>query len=215
MKYLFILNDSPYGTQRTYSALRLVRALATDHAKVAIFLLGDGVVSGLRRQSPADASYNVQEMLRMIIGQTVAIAACRTCLEARGIDDQSLVESVQCRTMDDLRDWTEEAEKCWFFSVIPVLQLSSRPRASARVEGPAFTHIREKRHSAVKLNERCYQHAAGPAPLLRLHSRQQVAGSVCRNHQPSVGARSRTPQCRVRRIHQRVQSTSAGLLRVL
>jgi uncharacterized protein involved in oxidation of intracellular sulfur len=114
MKYLFILNDSPYCSQRTYNALRLVRALATGNAKVAIFLLGDGVVSGLRRQSPSDASYNVQEMLRML-GQSVAIGACRTCLEARGIDDQSLVEGVQRRTLDDLRDWTEEAEKVLVF----------------------------------------------------------------------------------------------------
>ena len=115
MKYLFILNDSPYCSQRTYNALRLVRALATGNTEVAIFLLGDGVVSGLRRQSPSDASYNVQEMLRMLRGQNVSIGACRTCLEARGIDDQSLVEGVQRRTLDDLRDWTEEAEKVLVF----------------------------------------------------------------------------------------------------
>jgi len=54
MKYLFILNDSPYCSQRTYNALRLVRVLATGNTEVAIFLLGDGVVSGLRRQSPSD-----------------------------------------------------------------------------------------------------------------------------------------------------------------
>jgi uncharacterized protein involved in oxidation of intracellular sulfur len=41
--------------------------------------------------------------------------ACRTCLEARGIDDQSLVEGVQRRTLDDLRDWTDEAEKVLVF----------------------------------------------------------------------------------------------------
>ncbi len=114
MKYLFILNDSPYGSQRTFNALRLVRSLATGQTKVAIFLLGDGVVSGTRRQSPADASYNVQEMLRML-GPSVSIGACRTCLEARGIDDQSLVEGVQRQTLDDLRDWTEEAEKVLVF----------------------------------------------------------------------------------------------------
>ena len=114
MQYLFILNDSPYGSQRTYNALRLVRSLATGNAKVSIFLLGDGVVSGLRRQSPADASYNVQEMLKML-APGVSIGACRTCLEARGIDDQSLAEGVQRRTLDDLRDWTEEAEKVLVF----------------------------------------------------------------------------------------------------
>ena len=115
MKYLFILNDSPYCSQRTYNALRLVRVLATGNTEVAIFLLGDGVVSGLRRQSPSDASYNVQEMLRMLPGQNVSIGACRTCLEARGIDDESLVEGVQRRTLDDLQDWTGEAEKVLVF----------------------------------------------------------------------------------------------------
>jgi len=114
MKYLFILNDSPYGSQRTYNALRLARSLATSNSEVSIFLLGDGVVSSLRRLSPADASYNVQEMLKML-GPGVPIGACRTCLEARGIDDQSLVDGVQRRTLDDLRDWTGEAEKVLVF----------------------------------------------------------------------------------------------------
>ena len=114
MEYLFILNDSPYGSQRTYNALRLARSLATGNSNVAIFLFGDGVVSAIRRQSPADASYNVQEMLRLL-GPGVSIGACRTCLEARGIEDQSLVEGVQRRTLDDLRDWTDEAEKVLVF----------------------------------------------------------------------------------------------------
>jgi len=71
MKYLFIINDSPYGSQRTYNALRLTRSLTTSNTKVSIFLLGDGVINGLRRQSPADASYNVQEMLK-ILGASVS-----------------------------------------------------------------------------------------------------------------------------------------------
>jgi uncharacterized protein involved in oxidation of intracellular sulfur len=114
INYLFILNDSPYGSQRTYNALRLARALATGNARVSIFLLGDGVVSGVRRQFPADASYNVQEMLRML-APSVSMGACRTCLEARGIDDASLVEGILRRTLDDLGDWTEEAEKVLVF----------------------------------------------------------------------------------------------------
>lgn len=97
-----------------YNALPLVRSLATGNTKVSVFLHGDGVVNGVRRQSPADASYNMQEMLRML-GPNVSMGACRTCLEARGIDDQSLVEGVQRRTLDDLRDWTGEAEKVLVF----------------------------------------------------------------------------------------------------
>lgn len=116
MRFLFILNDSPYGSQRTYNALRLAGALARGRGpEVSVFLLGDGVVSGVRRQSPADASYNVQEMLRTLAAQSVTVSACRTCLEARGIDDASLVEGVCRKSLDDLRDWTEEAEKVLVF----------------------------------------------------------------------------------------------------
>ena len=117
MTFLLVLNDSPYASQRTYNALRLAGVLAksTTSGDIAIFLLGDGVVSGLRRESPADASYNVQEMLRLLAAQGMSIGACRTCLEARGIDDSSLVAGVKRRTLDDLRNWTEEATKVFVF----------------------------------------------------------------------------------------------------
>ena len=114
-KYLFILNDSPYSSQRSYNALRLVGAMANSETETTIFLLGDGVVNGVRRQSPADASYNVQEMLRALRRQNVSVGACRTCLEARGIDDQSLVEGVERRTLADLQQLTEDADKVLVF----------------------------------------------------------------------------------------------------
>jgi len=113
-KYLFVLNDSPYSSQRSYNALRLVGAMAGRDAEITVFLLGDGVVNGLRRQAPADASYNVQEMLLMLRGK-VTVGACRTCLDARGIDDQSLVDGVERRTLADLQQWTEEADKVLIF----------------------------------------------------------------------------------------------------
>jgi uncharacterized protein involved in oxidation of intracellular sulfur len=116
MEFLLILNDSPYGSQRTYNALRLAGALAKGATgEISIFLLGDGVASGLRMQSPADASYNIQEMLRLLAAQGVSIGACRTCLEARGIEDAALVAGINRRTLDDLRNWTEEATKVWVF----------------------------------------------------------------------------------------------------
>ena len=44
MKYLFILNDPPYGTERSYNGLRLARDLLKDPKagnEVHVFLLGD------------------------------------------------------------------------------------------------------------------------------------------------------------------------------
>jgi len=39
---LFILNDAPYGTERSYNALRLATSLAKNEAEtVHVFLMGD------------------------------------------------------------------------------------------------------------------------------------------------------------------------------
>lgn len=117
MKYLFVFMDSPYGSQRTYNGLRLAAAFAKSHGgpEVSIFLFGDGVVCGLARQNPADASYNVQEMLRLLAGQGVRVRACRTCMEARGIAPEALVEGAVRGTLDELTDLADDAEKVLVF----------------------------------------------------------------------------------------------------
>ena len=44
MKYLLILNDPAYGTERSYNGLRLAIGLtATDTNQVRVFLIGDAV----------------------------------------------------------------------------------------------------------------------------------------------------------------------------
>lgn len=114
MKYLFIFNDSPYGSQRTHNGLRLALALSKE-SSLRLFLLGDGVTCAFDGLNPAHADYNPQEMLRQLVARGVSIGACRTCLEARGISDQMLVPEVKRRAMDDLAAWTEEAEKVLTF----------------------------------------------------------------------------------------------------
>ena len=114
--YLFIFNDSPYGTQRTYNGLRLAVSLAKPaDSQLLIFLLGDGVLTGLGQPAPMNAFYNPQEMLKQLLQRGARIGACRTCLEARGIGDEMLLEGVKRSTLDDLTTWTEEADKVLSF----------------------------------------------------------------------------------------------------
>lgn len=53
MKTPFILNDPPYGSERSYNALRLARALGKQAGQaVSVFLMGDAdVVDGARRST--------------------------------------------------------------------------------------------------------------------------------------------------------------------
>ena len=50
MKTLFVLNDPPYGTERSYNALRLAGSLVKrEGEEVRVFLIGD------ERDPPVDA----------------------------------------------------------------------------------------------------------------------------------------------------------------
>jgi len=53
MKILFILNDAPYGSEKTFNVLRLAMALQKDQPQtdVRIFLMADSVTAALPAQS--------------------------------------------------------------------------------------------------------------------------------------------------------------------
>lgn len=57
MNTLFILNDGPYGTERSYNALRLARALGkTEGQSVRVFLMGDAVACARSGQKVPEAT---------------------------------------------------------------------------------------------------------------------------------------------------------------
>ncbi|MBI3177466.1 MAG: DsrE family protein [Chloroflexi bacterium] len=63
--YLFIINDSPYGNERPYNALRLALNMARrPEAGVRVFLVGDGVNCAIAGQKTPDGYYNVERMLK-------------------------------------------------------------------------------------------------------------------------------------------------------
>jgi uncharacterized protein involved in oxidation of intracellular sulfur len=57
MKFLLILNDPPYGSERSYNALRLARNLLGKKAgEVRMFLLGDAAACA--KAGPIKSSYS-------------------------------------------------------------------------------------------------------------------------------------------------------------
>lgn len=69
-KYLFIINDGPYGNERAYNALRLAMNLAKrPDARVQVFLMGDGVACAVTGQKTPTGYYNVERMLHTIARQ--------------------------------------------------------------------------------------------------------------------------------------------------
>jgi len=65
--YLVIVNDSPYGNERPYNALRLAMNLAKrPEALVRVFLVGDGVNCAMAGQKTPDGYYNVERMFKLL-----------------------------------------------------------------------------------------------------------------------------------------------------
>lgn len=58
-----IVNDAPYGIERSWNALRLASALLTMKQEVSIFLQGDAVLAAKKGQQVPKGYYNMGEML--------------------------------------------------------------------------------------------------------------------------------------------------------
>ena len=118
MATLFILNDPPYGTERSYNALRLARNLqkkAEGSVEVRVFLLGDAASCAKSGQKVPTGFYNLGDMLGMVARAGAEIGVCGTCLDARGIAADELIKGAHRGTLDELTEWTLWADKVLVF----------------------------------------------------------------------------------------------------
>jgi uncharacterized protein involved in oxidation of intracellular sulfur len=113
MNTLFILNDAPYGTERSYNALRLARQLGkVEGETVRVFLMGDAVACAKSGQKVPEGYYNAGDMVRMVGGE---VGLCGTCMDARGMSIDQVVEGARRSTLKELAEWTSAADKVLTF----------------------------------------------------------------------------------------------------
>jgi uncharacterized protein involved in oxidation of intracellular sulfur len=116
MKTLLILNDAPYGSERTYNGLRLAGSLSRkENGQVGVFLIGDAVTSAKAGQKVPSGYYNVGTMIGAVLRHGGAVGVCGSCIDARGIGESELVEGARRSSMEELTSWTLEAEKVLVF----------------------------------------------------------------------------------------------------
>jgi uncharacterized protein involved in oxidation of intracellular sulfur len=116
VKTLFILNDAPYGSERSYNGLRLASALAkAPEGEVHVFLIGDAVACAKVGQKVAEGFYNIQLMLNRIVRNNGKVGVCGSCMDARGIGATELSGGAERSSMDELAQWTQWADKVLVF----------------------------------------------------------------------------------------------------
>lgn len=113
MKILIIINDAPYGTEKAYNALRLAMNIQNENSEVelAVFLMADAVGCGLPNQITPQGYYNIERMLKSVIMKKGKVKACGTCIDARGFAHIQLLEGVERSNMQELTDFTLNADK--------------------------------------------------------------------------------------------------------
>ena len=112
VKTLLILNDPPYGTERSWNGLRLAGSLARrEGSEVRVFLLGDAVGCAMAGQKVPDGYYHLDRMIESAARHGAEVGCCGTCMDARGIGANHLAKGSRRSTLDELTDWTLWADK--------------------------------------------------------------------------------------------------------
>ena len=112
MKMLMIINDAPYGIERTYNALRLADVLLKleEDLQLSLFLVGDAVVCAKKGQQTPQGFYNVERMLKPVAARGMVLV-CTTCMDARGMADADLVDGCRRAKLGELGTLALDADK--------------------------------------------------------------------------------------------------------
>ena len=112
MNVLVLVNDPPYGTERCFNALRLAGSLAKrEGATVRVFLLGDAVGCAVAGQVLPNGYYHLDRMLGLALHHGAEVGLCGTCMDARALHDEQIVEGARRSSLEELTDWTLFADQ--------------------------------------------------------------------------------------------------------
>jgi uncharacterized protein involved in oxidation of intracellular sulfur len=112
MNVLVLVHDPPYGTERCYNALRLAGSLAKrDEVTLRVFLMADAVGCAVAGQVLPNGYYHLDRMLGLVVRHGAEVGLCGTCMDARALHDEQIVEGARRSSLDELTDWTLWADQ--------------------------------------------------------------------------------------------------------
>jgi uncharacterized protein involved in oxidation of intracellular sulfur len=116
VRVLVVLNEPPYGSERSYNGLRLAYALAKrEEAEVRVFLLADSVGCAIAGQRVPEGYYNLERMVGALVRRGAEVALCSTCMDARAVTEERLLAGARRSTLEELTDWTLWADRVLVF----------------------------------------------------------------------------------------------------
>ena len=76
-----------------------------------VFLFGDAIGCAIRNQKVPDGYYHLDRMGTAVVRHSGEIGCCGTCMDARGLADELLVDGARRSTLEEATDWTIWADK--------------------------------------------------------------------------------------------------------
>ncbi len=73
--------------------------------------MGDAVSAAKVRQQTPNGYYNLERMLKGLIARGGKVLLCGTCMDARGLQEQELLDGSRRSTLDELTEITLAADK--------------------------------------------------------------------------------------------------------
>jgi uncharacterized protein involved in oxidation of intracellular sulfur len=77
--------------------------------------MADAVVAARSGQKTPEGFYNIERMLKRVLAGKGRVLLCGTCMDARGLTQQDLVEGAARSTMDELAAETLAADRVLVF----------------------------------------------------------------------------------------------------
>jgi uncharacterized protein involved in oxidation of intracellular sulfur len=116
-KILVVLNDPPYGTERSYNGLRLALNLLSKKPKpqLRMFLVGDAASCAKSGQETPSGYYNIERMLKAVASKGGVVGVCGSCMDARGLAEGDLTSAARRSSLGEWADWTLWADKVLMF----------------------------------------------------------------------------------------------------
>ena len=72
---LFVLNEGPYGSERSYNALRHAMAVSKQpDTEVKVFLMADATTCALAGQKTPEGYYSIERMLKGLLAKKAMVA---------------------------------------------------------------------------------------------------------------------------------------------
>lgn len=113
MEILFSLNESPYGSEKSYNGLRTALQLLKEDTSVGVnvFLMGDSVGCALNNQKPSASNYNIEHLLTDIIGNGGKVKICKSCFDGRGYSNLCIIKGLEISNMSEYSQWILKSDK--------------------------------------------------------------------------------------------------------